>query len=106
MVSGSTTNGYYQLVDNHGNTYKAYCDFNSEPGVAWTLMMSFSLTNNASLNYGAHRCPVMRRGCAFSAVPGSVHSEDNFGYYGIVNNKSRCTESPSITTQYWFGGSK
>ncbi|XP_032227500.1 uncharacterized protein LOC116610933 [Nematostella vectensis] len=48
MVSGhSTTNGYYQLVDNHGNTYTVYCDFNSEPGVAWTLMMSFSLANNA-----------------------------------------------------------
>ncbi|XP_032225381.1 uncharacterized protein LOC116608264 [Nematostella vectensis] len=206
MVSGSTTDGYYQLVDNNGNTYTVYCDFNSEPGVAWTLMMSFSLANNAlpqfqstpltldapvnekSPNWLAYRLPLAQMtalraqsshwrvtcsfpkygvdyrdylraslvdfdplsflghkvckkveyinirghaaaetiapfwqvvkaylvhidssfntqdsGCAFSANPGSVSYEDNFGYYGSVNNKFRCTESPSSTTQYWFG---
>ncbi|XP_032237939.2 uncharacterized protein LOC116618425 [Nematostella vectensis] len=208
MVSGSTTDGYYQLQDSQGKTYTytVYCDFNSEPGVAWTLAMSFSLANNVlpqfkstplssdapvnekSPNWPAYRLPLTRMkallahsthwrvtcsfpkygidykdylrarlkyfdpislngskvckkveyinirgqpaahtsapfwqknymlhvnsnisatqasGCAFSAAAGSVTNENNFGFYEAVNTKFRCCESPSSTTQYWFGG--
>ena len=33
-----------------------------------------------------------------------VGIEDNFGYYGTVNPKFRCTSSSEATTQFWFGG--
>ena len=43
-------------------------------------------------------------GCQFVPTQGSVFSEDNFGHYGHVNKKFRCTSSPSSTTNWWFGG--
>ena len=42
-------------------------------------------------------------GCNFNARFGSVSSEDNFGYYGTVNSKFRCTAGDHSTTQWWFG---
>ena len=42
--------------------------------------------------------------CQFkSAKNGAVSSEDNFGYYGSINSKFRCTQGPQSTTQWWFG---
>ena len=32
----------YQLNDSSGNSFPAYCDFKSEPGFAWTLVMSWA----------------------------------------------------------------
>ena len=43
-------------------------------------------------------------GCQFVPTQGSVFSEDNFGVYDFVNNKFRCTSSPTSTTNWWFGG--
>lgn len=43
-------------------------------------------------------------GCQFVATSGAVLSEDNFGYYFVVNNKFRCSSNPSSTTNWWFGG--
>ena len=41
--------------------------------------------------------------CQFtSARPTSVASEDNFGYYGVVNPLHRCTSGDNATTQWWF----
>ena len=42
-------------------------------------------------------------GCNFNARSGSVSGEDNFGYYGTVNSKFRCTAGDLSTTQWWFG---
>ena len=42
-------------------------------------------------------------GCAFHAS-GADSSEDNFGYYGIINKNFRCTTTDDSTTQWWFGG--
>ncbi|KAL9953513.1 hypothetical protein ACROYT_G040938 [Oculina patagonica] len=39
---GQSKSGFYQLWDK-GQRYLAYCDFASEPGSAWTLVMSWSL---------------------------------------------------------------
>ena len=36
------SNGGYDLYDENGGIYTAYCDFNSEAGFAWTLVMSRS----------------------------------------------------------------
>ena len=46
LRSGFKTNGYYSIIDQTGNSLTAYCDFESEPGSAWTLVMSWSLQNN------------------------------------------------------------
>ena len=43
--SGSQTNGYYTVAAQDGATLTVYCDFESEPGSAWTLIMSWSLQN-------------------------------------------------------------
>ena len=37
-------NGFYLLFDDRGQRYLAYCDLASEPGAAWTLVMSWSRT--------------------------------------------------------------
>ncbi|XP_022804701.1 uncharacterized protein LOC111341920 [Stylophora pistillata] len=36
---------YFCIKDNNGDMFKVYCDFTSEPGWAWTLVMSESLEN-------------------------------------------------------------
>ena len=41
--------------------------------------------------------------CAFKPNTGAVNSEDNWGYYGTVNPKFRCTATAESTTQYWMG---
>ena len=42
--------------------------------------------------------------CEFDATQGSYSSEDNFGWYGIVNPLHRCSSNSSSTTQFWLGG--
>ena len=37
--------GYFYIQDNSCDKFKVYCDFTSEPGWAWTLVMSESLQN-------------------------------------------------------------
>ena len=37
--------GVYKIYDNGGNSFPAYCDLRSEPGIAWTLIMSWSREN-------------------------------------------------------------
>ena len=194
----------YRLYDYKGNSYPAYCDFTSEPGTAWTLVMSWSVANRmlypfrglpfkynsplnenflnwkvyrlnlvrteslkthsthwrATCNYptlgvdfrdylrgnfkdfdifdfvGAGTCKkvdyINIRGyrgfhltapfwqkhnvwtlhidssrstsCDLKAArTGAVSSEDNFGHYGVINSKFRCTQGPRSTTQWWFG---
>ena len=45
-----------------------------------------------------------RARCGFDSSVGTVHSEDDFGYYYTSNPKFRCTESGrDSTTNYWFG---
>ena len=41
--------------------------------------------------------------CDYNGSLGSVTSEDNFGLYVNKNSDFRCTESPTGTTQLWFG---
>ena len=46
LKSGTTKTGYYSIIDQSGSSLTVYCDFESEPGSAWTLVMSWSLQNN------------------------------------------------------------
>ena len=41
--------------------------------------------------------------CQFKPKSGSLSSEDNFGFYGTVNPKFRCTRDGKSTTQWWLG---
>ncbi|KAL9967801.1 hypothetical protein ACROYT_G026095 [Oculina patagonica] len=203
LKKGATKCGIYKLYDASGNSYPAYCDMKSEPGTAWTLVMSWSYArrklsffqktvlkvsapvNENSHNWNMYRLSLTRmtslqshsshwratcsypkhgvdfrdyvrgsikdfnivdfigsgvckkveyiniRGhigihvtvafwqiansyflhtdstatsCQFNAKSGAVSSEDNFGYYGSINPKFRCTEGNDSTTQWWFGG--
>ena len=45
----------------------------------------------------------LQAGCDFNPKD-SLGSEDNFGYYLVVNQQFRCTSSQQTTTQFWFGG--
>jgi len=45
LGSGVNSNGYYQIAGLNGETWNVYCDFTSEPGSAWTLVMSWSFDN-------------------------------------------------------------
>ena len=42
---GVSKDGIYKIYDNDGNSFPAYCDLKSEPGIAWTLVMSWSKQN-------------------------------------------------------------
>lgn len=42
--------------------------------------------------------------CEFNAKPGSVRSEDNFGFNKVSSDSFRCTAGDDATTQWWFGG--
>jgi len=38
--------GLYKVIDGNSNqTFQVFCDFDSEPGFAWNLIQSFSLSN-------------------------------------------------------------
>ncbi|XP_068683683.1 uncharacterized protein [Montipora foliosa] len=42
LIKGASKCGIYRLYDNTGNSFPAYCYLKSEPGTAWTLVMSWS----------------------------------------------------------------
>ena len=42
-------------------------------------------------------------GCQFNPSSGAVVNEDNFGLYGHINPKFRCSKDDQSTTQWWFG---
>ena len=39
-------NGIYNIMDQNNDSFPVYCDFGSEPGMAWTLIQSHSFQNN------------------------------------------------------------
>ena len=54
LRSGSHINGIYFVTAPSGTNIPVYCDFNSEPGSAWTLVMSWSLENNIAPAFKSH----------------------------------------------------
>ena len=47
LKHGATKNGYFTICDRSGRKLSVYCDFKSEPGSAWTLVMSWANHNRA-----------------------------------------------------------
>ena len=37
--------GLYKVINDSNQTFQVFCDFDSEPGFAWNLIQSFSLSN-------------------------------------------------------------
>lgn len=48
LLSGIHVNGIYQIRNEANETLNVYCDFDSEPGAAWTLVQSYSLEKGQS----------------------------------------------------------
>ena len=42
--------------------------------------------------------------CEFNGQQGAIVSEDNFGFYWVVNLQHRCSFNSLSTTQFWLGG--
>jgi len=45
LKNGANRCGYYKIYDTVGNGFTVYCDLETEPGAAWTLVVSWSLKN-------------------------------------------------------------
>ena len=52
LKQGISLCGIYKLFDSSGNSFPAYCDFQSEHGTAWTLVMSWSHVHRALASIG------------------------------------------------------
>ncbi|XP_032235037.2 uncharacterized protein LOC116616923 isoform X1 [Nematostella vectensis] len=86
---GVTENGLYYLQDTHHNWYPVYCDFTSEAGKAWTLVLSFSYANGVKPE--------------FSSIPffnDSTFSEDSPNWEAYRLSKPRM-ESLQNASTYW-----
>ena len=44
-AAGERSSGLYTIIDNSSQSFQEFCDFHSEPGFAWNLIQSFSLSN-------------------------------------------------------------
>ena len=44
-ADGINMSGLYKIIDDGGQTFQVFCDFDSKPGFAWNLIQSFSLSN-------------------------------------------------------------
>ena len=44
-AAASSKSGLYKVEDDSNRTFQVFCDFDSEPGFAWNLIESFSLSN-------------------------------------------------------------
>ena len=51
LKNGSKQCGYYKIYDIAGNGFTVYCDMETEPGAAWTLVVSWSLKNKGFSNF-------------------------------------------------------
>ena len=45
LRNGAHHCGYYKIYDAAGNGFTVYCDMETEPGAAWTLVVSWSFKN-------------------------------------------------------------
>lgn len=51
LKRGFLQNGFYLLYDDDGQLYTVFCDLSSEPGSAWTLVISWMTANYKDLLY-------------------------------------------------------
>ena len=44
-AAGINMSGLHKIIDDSNQILQVFCDFDSEPGFAWSLIQSFSLSN-------------------------------------------------------------
>ena len=50
-----TSSGLYTITDDSDQSFQVFCDFDSEPGFAWNLIQSFSLSKKDIFGPSIHR---------------------------------------------------
>ncbi|XP_044170779.1 uncharacterized protein LOC114956762 [Acropora millepora] len=78
--------GVYKLYGSNGNSFPAYCDFQSEPGTAWTLVMSWS---------HAHRALAPFQSTPFSVNSPVNENAQNWKMYRLSLARMRSLQSHS-----------
>ena len=56
-AAGERSSGLYTISDDSNQSFQVFCDFDSEPGFAWNLIQSFSLSNKACFKVSSVRFP-------------------------------------------------
>ena len=56
-AAGEKQSGLYTIIDDSSQSFQVFCDFDSEPGFAWTLIQSFSLSNKDLFKVSSVRFP-------------------------------------------------
>ena len=86
LKQGFSKCGIYKLFDSNGNTFPAYCDFQSEPGTVWTLVMSWSQ---------AHRALAPFRSVPFNVNSPVNENAQNWNLYRLSLARMRSLQSHS-----------
>lgn len=58
LLQNNKFNGIYDIVDQNNILFSVYCDFVSEPGIAWTLFQSHSNKVTFRKSFYLHDLPV------------------------------------------------
>ena len=56
-ATGERKSGFYTIIDNSSQSFQVFYDFDSEPGFAWNLIQSFSLSNKDIFKVSSVRFP-------------------------------------------------
>ena len=56
-AAGERKSGLYTIIDDSNRSFQVFCDFDSEPGFAWNLIQSFSLSNKHLFMVSSVRFP-------------------------------------------------
>ena len=56
-AAGERSSGLYTIIDDSNQSFQVFCDFESEPGFAWNLIQSFSLSNKNLFKVSSVRFP-------------------------------------------------
>ena len=56
-AAGERKSGLYTIIDNSSQSFQVFCHFDSEPGFAWNLSQSFSLSNKDLFKVSSVRFP-------------------------------------------------
>ena len=56
-AAGERKSGLYTITDDSDQSFQVFCDFDSEPGFAWNLIQSFSLSKKDRFKVSSVRFP-------------------------------------------------
>ena len=90
----------YEIYDNDGNSFPAFCDLKSEPGIAWTLVMSWSRENRViSAFKTSGQCPRKRELSELRSLP--VKSGANEIFAGPLHPLASNMQLPDLWHRFY-----